>query len=449
MNVSRLAPLRRLNPKTLMADNASVLVVTMIARNFLRFFSNAALTRLLAPEAFGLMLVVSTVHFIIAVLSETGINAFLIRTPHATTPRYLNVLWTIAALRGAAITTVIFVFAPQLAMLMGTPEAIWALRIACLSFFLQGIKSLSPIVTRREGVERKNALIDLGIAGLQFPITLAFAFILESYWALVIGMLVSSLMNTAASYLLYPSLSIKPALDKSIFKELWAFSRFIVGSSMITVVVVQFDKVFVTNALPLATVGLYAMAWTVASVADKFTMTFFRTVYMPDVAAAQRRGEREPDAYYHSMRFIRPLAIFACAGGVTFGHAFFDIVFDERYAQAGTFFAVLAIKPLISAYSHSSENYLVSCGNTRSKFVSDIQRLGWLPLAAFFGFQQFGIFGILGAVALIDLFPALYQHGLLARRGVLRPTRELPALMAIPAGAAAGAAMSAAWYAVS
>jgi O-antigen/teichoic acid export membrane protein len=448
MTASATTLVRRVVPEGLSgltSNNTSVLVGSMVVTNTLRFAANLVLTRLLVPEAFGVMLVITSVSYIAVLFSETGVAPYLIRTPGAARRRVLDVLWTVQVLRGALLTVLLFACAPLIADALGKPEAMLPLQVASVTLFLDGLRSLRPMVVRREGYERKNALVEMSTYLATLPILLGLALWLESYWALVISMIVGQVITTAASYLLYRNTTQRFAWDGKVIASLWRFMRFILASSMITAIVMQFDKIFVAGAFTLREAGLYAMAWNLALVADTISVSYFHRVYFPEASARLRSERPSPSAFYDPMRFVRPLIVFASAGGVTFGVAFFDIAFDPDYITSGAYFSVLAIKPLLASYAHASGNFLTATGRTRPTFVSNVIRLVYLPAAAILGYQHFGVFGLLWAVALIDLLPAAYQYVAVARLGVVRLRSELPALLAIPAGLASGALMTEAW----
>lgn len=56
----------------------------------LRFVSNIFLTRLLAPQLFGLMLIVNTLRVGIELISDLGIAQNIIYSPNANEPDYYN-----------------------------------------------------------------------------------------------------------------------------------------------------------------------------------------------------------------------------------------------------------------------------------------------------------------------------------------------------------------------
>src|SRR6056297_894581 len=68
--------------------------------NFLRLGSNLILTRILFPEAFGLMALVAVFLTGLKMFSDFGLNASIIRSARGDDPIFLQTAWTVQILRG-------------------------------------------------------------------------------------------------------------------------------------------------------------------------------------------------------------------------------------------------------------------------------------------------------------------------------------------------------------
>ncbi len=68
--------------------------------NLVRLGSNLVVTRFLEPEMFGIMAVVSIVTIGIAMFTDLGLWAFVVRHKDPENPHLLNVVWTLQVIRG-------------------------------------------------------------------------------------------------------------------------------------------------------------------------------------------------------------------------------------------------------------------------------------------------------------------------------------------------------------
>ena len=69
----------------------------------LRLGSNLLMTRLLAPEMFGVMAIAAMVTAILMMLSDLGIGQSIVRSPHGGEPVFLDTAWTVQILRGLGL----------------------------------------------------------------------------------------------------------------------------------------------------------------------------------------------------------------------------------------------------------------------------------------------------------------------------------------------------------
>src|SRR5450631_1430376 len=70
----------------------------------LRFGSNLVLTRLLAPDLYGVMSVGYTVFTGLGMISDLGLGAVVARSRRGDDPTFLNVVWVASIVRGVLMT---------------------------------------------------------------------------------------------------------------------------------------------------------------------------------------------------------------------------------------------------------------------------------------------------------------------------------------------------------
>ncbi len=69
----------------------------------LRLISNLLTTRLLVPEAFGIMALANTFVLGLALFSDVGLGQSVVRSKRSEDPAFTNTVWTLQALRGCLI----------------------------------------------------------------------------------------------------------------------------------------------------------------------------------------------------------------------------------------------------------------------------------------------------------------------------------------------------------
>jgi lipopolysaccharide exporter len=222
----------------LMRDT-NVVICTVVTTNLLRMASSMVLTRLLVPEAFGIVGLIGSISFILSMLSDLGFQAFVIRHRDGSEPRFLDVIWTIRFLRAAALCVILVILAQPIATLLGNSHLWPALAVSALQFLIEGGSSLSVITALRERQLPRLSLLDIFGVTAQVVASIAFALVWRNYWAIIWAMLLSCIIRTALSYLLFPGSRRHFRLDREYSDDLWKFARFVTGSSIITMILMQ------------------------------------------------------------------------------------------------------------------------------------------------------------------------------------------------------------------
>src|SRR5450432_2345132 len=78
--------------------------------------SSLILTRILRPEAYGIITILMSVTFVIEMIGDINVTLFLIRDKNAEQPKYLNTAWTLQFGRAVFNTIVLFICAPLIAI---------------------------------------------------------------------------------------------------------------------------------------------------------------------------------------------------------------------------------------------------------------------------------------------------------------------------------------------
>lgn len=423
--------------KAIARNSLAVLIGALAAANVLRIGSNLILTRLLAPEAFGVIGVITAISVILAMLTDMGFAPFVIRSPRGNESRFLNVIWTVRLFRSALLTVLMIVLAGPLALAFGKAELETPIRASSLLFLIEGVRALSLTTAIRERRVSFVSVIEFVVTVIQMAATLGAALVLKSYWAIIVGMYVGAATNVIFSYALFPGFAHRLAFDREIGKELWAFSRFVIVSSIITVILGQADKVFIGRTLSLDALGLYMLAVSLANAGQQLVLTYVGRVLLPAYAEAARQARESLAAIYYSARWRMTLVLaFLLGGGAGGGHLLARILFDERYLGAGIFISLLCLSPLFQLATRPAEQALVALGKVRSTVEANLVRLVWIALAAPAGFHFFGIIGLVAAFALIEAAAAPYWWARLRKEGLFNWVEEMTPMAAAALGAA-------------
>jgi O-antigen/teichoic acid export membrane protein len=370
----------------------------------LRVASSIFLSRLFSPEYFGIMTLLTTVLVGLSLFSHIGLADSIIQNPRGEEPGFLNTAWTLQVLRGIGLWILTGVLAWPVARFYHEPRMAMlfpALGVGCV---LAGLSSPSLLVLARHlGVGKTSALEFLGQV-VQFAVTIAWALVRPSLWALVGGRIASELVRTAVSYLILPDLRPRFTWEKESVRELFHFGRWILIGTILTFLAQQSDRLILGKLVPVVTLGVYGIAYALSDLPRMVIGLFCSRVGFPFIARFAGRPRDEYRAILLKYRWPvlavggLGLVLVICTGDQVILH-----VYDHRYREAAWMIGILAVglwhtvlyntvSPAILALSKAHYN-------AASNLVYCISLFTLIPV----GFHYYGLPGAVIAVAVGDL----------------------------------------------
>lgn len=408
-----------------LGDGSSLLIVLQATSSALRLGSNLILTRLLIPEAFGVVAIVSSIWYVLVMLSDLGLRAYVTRHPTAD-DALVQTVWTIRFIRNVGLAAIMFVGAGFFANLYSAPEVSPAIRVASTFILIEGLTSLSLLTGERERRVVRLTVIDFVKFLFTSIITIVAAYFLRNFWAIIIAMFVSSVFTLVVSYTLVKGPPIRFRLHREHALDLWRFCRFVIPSSMISIVLTQTDKFFLAKFFPLAELGKFmlasALAMTILTVISEYVMR----VFYPRFAQVIREApEKATEEFYTSRRQVMLLLAFGAGGVIGAAELIVRILFNDNYLGAGFYLAILCLQPLARLSSYPAEQALIAKGFIRITLVANILRLIWVLGAAPIAYFQIGPLAVVVVMSLTEIVLLPFFWWQQRRRGLMKVSEEL------------------------
>ncbi len=381
-----------------------------------RLASNLILARLLFPEAFGIMALVTVFLVGLAMFSDVGIGPAISQNARGDDPDFLNTAWTINVARGVILWLVACAVAWPLAQFYAAPDLAQLLPVAGLTLLIAGFNPTRIDTAQRHLLLGRVTTLDLAaqIAGIVAMVMLAWA--LQSVWALVIGAIVGALAKLALMWWLLPGPTNRLRWEATSARSLIHFGKWIFLSTACGFLLSQGDKAILGAYLPLQDLGFYNIGYFLASfpillggaVTGRILLPLYRD--HPPGASAHNAGRMARLRYGVSAGLIAMLAGLALLG-VPLVH----LLYDDRYVSSGAIVVAVACVQMVAVLGMTYDQSALAAGNARGYFLVIAGKAALQTGALIAGMQWAGLGGALVAqgVAL------LLAHGLivmLARR---------------------------------
>ncbi|MFM7426953.1 MAG: oligosaccharide flippase family protein, partial [Elainella sp.] len=367
-----------------------------------RLGGNLVLTRLLTPEAFGLMALVQTFLIGLQMFSDFGILPNIIQSERGEDPKFLNTAWTIQAIRGGVLWLGACLLAWPVAQFYREPMLMQLLPIAGLTVLLTGFNSTKLATANRRLAMRQLTLLELITNLVALLVMIGLALLYRSVWALVIGSLIGSLLKLLASHRLSGE-SNRFAWDDQAAAEIRKFGRWIFLSTIVGFFALQSDRLVLGRLLDVGFLGVYTIALTLSGVVEQVVDQVNSKVLFPTYAELIRE---RPTALYHSLRRARSILLgLSCGCAILFvlaGQPLIDLLYDQRYAQAGWMLRVLSIGFLGRVLCITYGDVLMARGLTFQVMALTIIHTLFQFGAMLIGYAFGGYIGVIVGLAVTD-----------------------------------------------
>ena len=182
--------------------------------------STIILARLLAPDDFGIIAMASLLIGLIEVLLDMGVNITLIQNKNATQLDF-DAAWTLRLIQSGIATVVIFAAAYPAADYFHDARVTLVVQALALSILILGFENIGVVSFQKKMEFGREFRFFFGKRIIGFMVTVAVAWWLHSYWALVVGTVAGRLAGVVLSYAMHP---MRPGLSLVRMPAMLSFS---------------------------------------------------------------------------------------------------------------------------------------------------------------------------------------------------------------------------------
>jgi lipopolysaccharide exporter len=397
-----------------------VFALRMINRG-LGFIRTVILARLLAPEDFGLLGVAMLSISVLEAFSQTGFQTALIQKKDDV-ELYLDTAWSVSIIRGIVLFMVLFFSAPVAAVFFRSDQVTLIIRVIAISTLLSGFRNIGMVFFQKELRFNRIFLYELSATLVDLGVAITLAFILRSVWALVWAGLCTSLVRLIMSYVVQ---EYRPhfRFDNSVFLDLFGFSKWVVGSSILVFVITHGDDIFVGKMIGISALGLYQMAYSLSNLPATEITHVISQVTFPAYSKLQDNLVKLRDAYLKVLQITAFISIPTAIAIFTFSSEFTQIFLGQKWVPIVPIIGILVFAGLVRSLAATAGCVFYAIGKSSLDMILQMIRLLFLALAIYPLAMKYGIIGVSFAV-FFSIFVANIGFSIL----VLRITRCNPIL---------------------
>ncbi|WP_133470518.1 lipopolysaccharide biosynthesis protein [Paraglaciecola marina] len=384
---------------------SSWLMFTRVVITVLSMTSIFILARLLTPEDFGLVAIASVVATLLQSMVQIPVSQALIAIKNPTKAHF-DTAFTINIIRTTLICLVLLVSAIPIANFYNEPKVTQILIIFSVAAFADGFINPKFVIFEKSlnfsYIFFTSVLSKLLATGA----SLAIAYYTQSYWALVIGSVITQLLNVIFTYYFLPYL---PRFSLKKNKEILSFSVWVSLSHIINNINWKLDQLLIGKFFGTVTLGVYNIGNELASMPTRETTTPLNRALFPAFSQLLHKPERFTQAYLTSISIFYSILLPIGFGLVLVAEPMVLLALGEKWQGAILVIEILAGIYAVACITSVTKAIAMATGKTKIIFKRDVLFFIVKVVLSLGGLYIYGFFGLLYSKLLNLIFLLVYN----------------------------------------
>lgn len=325
------------------------------------FTSTLILARLLAPSDIGIIAMSSLVIGMIDILLDLGVNIVLIQNKDATSDHY-NAGWSLRILQSLLAGLAIFIASFPAADYFQEPQVTQVLQVLAISPILAGLENIGIVSFQKNlqfGLEFRFFFIKRLVG---FITTITAAWILQDFWALVIGSLMSRFIGMVVSYFVHP---MRPKFTLKGINEILSFSTWILLRGIGNYLHTEVHRLVVGHRETAFVMGAYSLAGEISAIPTTELLAPLSRVLFPAFVRLKDDMVELKRSYLLALGIQTLVGIPAGVGVVLVANELVLSLLGEKWISAIPFIQIFGIFNIMGAINYSGGYLLLALNKAK------------------------------------------------------------------------------------
>lgn len=392
----------------------------------LRLVGNVILTRLLSPDAFGMMGIVGAVRAGLGMFSDIGLRPNIIQNKRGEEPTFLRTAWTMQVIRGIILAILAAALAWPMAILNNEPRLFLIISVAGLASVISGFNSTWLLVYSRRIALAPVTILGLITYFLSLVAMVTYAWYFHTVWALVLGGFVGSIITLIASHTVLAGISMRFQWEPEAVRELFRFGRWIFISTALGFLTNSLDVLILGSFAGMSMLGFYVLAKNISRIMQQALITISSKILLPVYSRLAERGTEKLRSRMFKVRAILLAVSLPPIWALTlWGDYLIALLYDDRYQDAGWMLQILSAGSIALAIRATIGPVLLAVGDSFRQMINIAIRLALQIIGMAAGAYIAGTPGFFVGLALSEWlsYPVLVY--LIRPYGVWRPLLDV------------------------
>ncbi len=369
--------------------------------------STAIMARLVAPESFGVVAMVTAVAGFVTIFKDMGFSSAVVQNK-VISQKQISTLFWINTTIGLLISFVICVLAPILVWFYKENRLLHITWAYAVSIFVSSLALQHHALLKRQMRFKRVSSIRILATSISIIIGVALAMLDFDYWAVVAIPISYTVVSSVLTWL-YCDWRPSFAFDFSRVVSFMRFGSGITGFELVNYLSRNLDNILIGRQIGAIALGLYSKSYQLLMLPITQLRVPLNTVALPALSALQSQPRRYKEFYN---RYVFILAFFSMPMVVflfVFAKEVVLVVLGDQWIEAAHIFQLLALAAFIQPVAGTRGVVMITMGQTRKYFLWGVVNAIFTVLGFLFGIQ-WGVAGVAWSYIFVNyllLLPSL------------------------------------------
>lgn len=378
---------------------SSQTLVTIVL-GIVEIVSFSIMSRLLTQEDFGYYAAITAITTIFATFSETGIGSAVIQQKKLTRS-YVNNAFSISFVFGAFISLLLFVLAGPLAKSVADSSMRFPLMFMSVTLLLNCLTSVNISLMQRKLQFLRVGLINLVSLIITTIVAIILAYKGFGYYAIITKAVLTSVVTWFLSAFMCKT-RFGFEFRKSIFKQIFSFSGWLMVSVLFRNLAHQVDKLLMPRLLSVSALGAYNRPKDFIEQISGKINGIFDTALFPVLSGIQDNTRALQNAFRRSLYVMNIFAMLLTLAFMFNSGLLIRIFFGEQWLNLEPVLIVLSSSFLFNMDGRLADCYLRSLAMTKEQFYFRVFE-AILKIVGVLISYKWGLLGIAVSIAITNI----------------------------------------------
>ncbi|MBR1792255.1 MAG: oligosaccharide flippase family protein [Bacteroidales bacterium] len=353
------------NSQNVIKGISSQALVTIVL-GLVEILSFSIMSRLLTQEDFGYYAVITAITTVFASFSDMGIGSAIVQQKELT-KRYVDNAFTISLLFGFSLSLLLLVCSGPLSLMLADASMRIPLMLMSGTLLLHCLTSVNNSLMHRKLQFLRMGGINLFSLIITTCVAVWLAYKGFGYYAIITKAVLGSIITYLLSFY-FCKTHFSFALDKATFRRIFAFSGWLMASSIFRNLAHQIDRLLMPRLLSVSALGAYNRPKDFVEQISTKLNGIFDTALFPVLSGIQDNLSKLKSAFCRSMFLMNAFALLLTSAFVFNSGIIIRIFFGEQWMELKDVMMTISCSLLFNIDGRLADCYLRSLAMTKQQF---------------------------------------------------------------------------------